>query len=116
MNQADITVHDRPVVDAARLLSEAEKQAGLAAAAMELPDGRIMTGKTSDLLGALLPSAECIKRTCRYRHEHHVISHRKPSNRSRTENKISRKQNPRLHTDEVLIALSEESNRTASES
>ena len=49
MNQANITVHDRPVVDAA--LTEAERTNG-PAAALELPDGSIVTGKTSDLLGA----------------------------------------------------------------
>ena len=49
MNQAGITVHDRPVVDAA--LKRAE-ETGAPAAAMELHDGRMVTGKTSDLLGA----------------------------------------------------------------
>ena len=41
MNQANITVHDRPVVDAA--LAEAERTNG-PAAALELPDGSIVTG------------------------------------------------------------------------
>ena len=49
MNQANITVHDRPVVDAA--LKRAEETGG-PAAAMELPDRRIITGKTTNLLGA----------------------------------------------------------------
>ena len=49
MNQAGITVHDRPVVDVA--LKHAE-ETGAPAAALELHDGRIVTGKTSNLLGA----------------------------------------------------------------
>ena len=49
MNKAKITVEDRPVVQAA-LGKAAETDAP--AAAIELPDGTIVTGKTSDLLGA----------------------------------------------------------------
>ena len=40
MNQAGVTVHDRKVVDAA--LARAE-ETGAPAAALELPDGRIVT-------------------------------------------------------------------------
>ena len=43
------TPQDRKVVSAA--LNRAE-QTGAPAAAMELPDGKIITGKTSDLLGS----------------------------------------------------------------
>ena len=81
MNQAGITVHDRPVVDAA--LSQAE-QTGAPAAALELPDGKIVTGKTSDLLGAsaaLLLNA--LKELAGIDHACHVIS-RKPSSLSRS--------------------------------
>jgi uncharacterized protein (UPF0371 family) len=49
MNQAGINVHDRPVVDAA--LKRAQETDG-PAAALQLHDGRIITGKTSNLLGA----------------------------------------------------------------
>ena len=49
MKQAGITVDDRAVVSQARVKAEAT---GEPAAAMELPDGRIVTGKTSTLLGA----------------------------------------------------------------
>ena len=49
MKQAHITVEDRKVVDAA--LKRAEETNG-PAAAMELPNGQIITGKTSCLLGA----------------------------------------------------------------
>ena len=49
MNQAGVTATDRKVVPAARRVAELT---GAPAAAIELPDGRIITGKTSDLLGA----------------------------------------------------------------
>lgn len=56
MKQAHITVNDRTVVDAA--LKRAEETG--APAALELPDGSIITGKTSNLLGASL----CITFKC----------------------------------------------------
>ena len=49
MKKAKVGQEDRPVVQLA--LDKAEAT-GLPAAAMELPDGRTVTGKTSDLLGA----------------------------------------------------------------
>ena len=49
MKKAHISVSDRPVVMAANIKSE---QTGGPAAAMEMPDGTILTGKTSPLLGA----------------------------------------------------------------
>ena len=104
MNQAGITIHDRPVVDAA--LNEAERT-GAPAAALELPDGSIVTGKTSDLLGAcsaLLLNA--LKELAGIGHEVKIISPEaiEPIQNLKTQYLGSR--NPRLHTDEVLIALS----------
>ena len=49
MNKAGITISDRPVVAAAGMKAEVT---GLPAAAIELPDGTVVTGKTSDLMGA----------------------------------------------------------------
>ena len=52
-----------------------EKQTGAPAAALELPDGEIIDGKTSDLLGAssaLLLNA--LKKLAGIEHAHHVIS------------------------------------------
>ena len=49
MNMAGITVADRKVAVAAL---ERAKETGGPAAAMELDDGRIITGKTTNLLGA----------------------------------------------------------------
>ena len=104
MNQAGVTVHDRKVVDAA--LDLAAETDG-PAAALELPDGKIVTGKTSKLLGAsaaLILNA--LKELAGIDHSVHVISPAaiEPLQKVKTEYLGSR--NPRLHIDEVLIALS----------
>ena len=49
MEKAGISIADRPVVTAANIRAS---ETGNPAAAMQLPDGTILTGKTSDLLGA----------------------------------------------------------------
>ena len=104
MNQAKIKPDMRRVVGAC--LKRAE-EIGAPAAAMELSDGTLVTGKTSDLLGAsaaLLLNA--IKVLAGIDHETHLIapSAIEPIQTLKT-NYLGSK-NPRLHTDEVLIALS----------
>lgn len=104
MKQAGITPQDRLVVPAALELAE---KTGAPAAAIQLADGTIITGKTSDLLGAsagLLLNA--LKDLAGIAHETHVISPSaiEPIQDLKTDYLGSR--NPRLHTDEVLIALS----------
>ena len=84
-----------------------EAQTGAPAAAMELPDGTIVTAKTSDLLGAssaLLMNA--LKKLAGMPDEMHLIS---PVVLDPIQDlKVSHlgNRNPRLHTDETLIALS----------
>ena len=82
-------------------------ETGLPAAAIELPDGQIVTGKTSSLLGAssaaLLNALKALGGIPDYLH---LIS---PAIIEPIQNlKVSHlgNHNPRLHTDEVLIALS----------
>ncbi len=104
MKQAKITVDDRAVVPVANRLAE---ETGSAAAALELPDGTIVTGSTSDLLGpssAVLLNA--IKILGGIDKKTHLISRTfiEPIQKLKTQYLGSR--NPRLHTDEVLIALS----------
>ena len=104
MRKAGVEPSARRVVAAA--LERAE-QTGLPAAAMELPDGRIVTGKTSDLLGAcaaLLLNA--LKELAGLDDGLHLISPAAidPIQHLKVEHLGNR--NPRLHTDEVLIALS----------
>ena len=104
MNRLSITCKDRPPVVPA--LEKAELNGDKPAMAMELPDGRIVTGKTSSLLGAcsacilnalktlagipddvLLLSPEIIRPL-----QHLKVEH------------LGNK-NPRLHVNEALIAL-----------
>ncbi|MDY3121847.1 DUF1846 domain-containing protein [Suipraeoptans intestinalis] len=104
MNQAGITIHNRSVVDAA-LSREAETNAP--AAALLLDDGRMVTGKTSKLLGAcasLLLNA--LKELAGIDHEVHVISPSAIEPIQALKTQYLGSKNPRLHTDEVLIALS----------
>ena len=104
MKKAGVTAEERRVVKPA--LDRAE-QTGLPAAAIELPDGRIITGKTSDLLGAcsaLLLNA--LKELAGLEDKLHLISPTviDPIQHLKVDHLCNR--NPRLHTDEVLIALS----------
>ncbi len=104
MKKAGVTETQRRVVAPAL---ELEAQTGLPAAAMELPDGRIITGKTSNLLGccsAMLINA--LKALGGIRDELHLISPVviDPIQHLKVDHLGNR--NPRLHTDEVLIALS----------
>lgn len=84
-----------------------EKETGYPAAAMRLPDNSIVTGKTSELLGAassLLLNA--LKRVVGIPKEHYVVSDLaiQPICNLKTEHLHSH--NRRLHSDETLIALS----------
>ena len=104
MKKANIDVSMRRVIGVC--LERAEKSGG-PTAAMELEDGTIVTGKTSPLLGAsaaLLLNA--IKVLGDIPHGIHLIapSAIEPIQTLKTQYMGSR--NPRLHTDEVLIALS----------
>ena len=104
MKQAHITVNYRTVVDAA--LKRAE-ETGAPAAALELPDGSIITGKTSNLLGAsaaLLLNA--LKKLAGIEDEVHIISPSAIEPIQKLKTSYLGSKNPRLHTDEVLIALS----------
>ncbi len=104
MNKVGISSDDRPVVKAA--LEKAELT-GAPATSIELPDGRIITGKTSSLLGAsssMLLNA--LKELGGIPDDIKLLSPTiiEPIQKMKTE--ILGNHNPRLHTDEVLIALS----------
>lgn len=104
MNQAGVSIQDRHVVAAA--LKRAEETQS-PAAALELPDGKIVTGKTSKLLGAsaaLLLNA--LKELAGLEHNLHVISPESIEPIQKLKVDYLKSKNPRLHTDEVLIALS----------
>ena len=104
MKKAGVVLEDRKVATAA--LARAE-ETGRPAAAMELPNGKIVTGRTSELLGAcsaLLLNA--LKELAGLEDELHLIAPEVigPIQHLKVDHFGNR--NPRLHTDEVLIALS----------
>ena len=103
LNQSDTTPDIFPAVSVA--LDKAEKT-GAPAAAMMLPDGRIVTGKTSSTLGcasAMLLNA--LKLLAGIDHDTDLISARvlEPICQLKTQYLLHK--NPRLHIDEVLLAL-----------
>ena len=104
MNSIGLTPADRPVVTAA--LKRAEETGG-PAMAIELNDGRIITGKTTDLLGA---ASACLmnamKAIAGIRKKTLLLPKNiiQPIQHLKVEHLGNR--NPRLHTDELLITLS----------
>lgn len=104
MNQLGISTKDRPVVQAA--LDKAELTGG-PAAAIELPDGRIITGKTSSLLGASSAMLlNVLKELGGISDDVLLLSPTviEPIQEMKTE--VLGNHNPRMHIDEILIALS----------
>ena len=104
MKQAGQKAENRKVAIAARAKAE---ETGEPAAAMELCDGQVITGKTSRLLGAssaLLLNA--LKVLAGIPDDRHLISPSVIEPIQRLKVDLLGGSNPRLHTDEVLIALS----------
>ena len=104
MKKAGVTPDQRKVVAPALELAE---RTGKPAAALELPDGTVVVGKTSDLLGAssaLLLNA--LKVLANLPDELHMIAPAviEPIQHLKIDHLGHR--TPRLHTDETLIALS----------
>ena len=103
-NQAKITTAYRRVTTAAY---ERNIETGHSASAIELEDGTIITAKSSPLLGcsaALLLNA--MKHLAEIDHELKLIPQSIIEPVQNTKTKYLGAQNPRLHTDEVLVALS----------
>ena len=104
MKQVNVTVDDRKVVAAAL---EREEETGAPAAAMELTDGTILTGKTSNLLGAV--SALLLNALKHFAGLDHEVLLMSPNVIEPIQNlKVQHlgNNNPRIHTDETLLALS----------
>ncbi len=104
LKQAHTNVTDRKVIPACL---EMEERTGAPAAAMELEDGRMVFGKTSRLLGAssaLLLNA--LKELAGVDHKEHVISPEALAPIQTLKTQYLGSKNPRLHSDETLIALS----------
>ena len=104
MKQAKLTTDDRRCTIAAK---ERKEKSGLPSAAIEMPDGTILTAETSSLLG---PSAALILNATKYLagidHKVKLIPQTMIQPIQKTKVSFLHGKNPRLHTDEVLVALS----------
>ncbi|MDE6267813.1 MAG: DUF1846 domain-containing protein [Muribaculaceae bacterium] len=102
--QAKIDISYRRPVEAARSRA---LSSGVPCSALELPDGTIITAETSPLLGpsaALLLNA--VKHLAGIDHDLKLIPQEMITPIQHTKTEYLRSHNPRLHTDEVLVALS----------
>ena len=109
MQQAGITPEIRKVAAAANQVAE---QTGEPAMAIELPDGSMITGKTSELMGcsaaALLNALKALSDLGG--HGVHLIAQSAIEPIQTVKVKYLGSNNPRLHSDEVLIALAASAN------
>ncbi len=103
MKQAKISTDDRKVTVAAKKRAE---ELGVACAAIELEDGTIITSKTTDFLGA---SAALLLNALKYlagiEHDEKLIKPEAIEPIQALKVNFLGGKNPRLHSDEVLIAL-----------
>ena len=104
MKQAKLTTEYRRTTVAAHARKELS---GVATAAIELQDGTIITSRTSSLLG---PSAALILNALKHLagipHSVKLITEEMIAPIQKTKVEYLHGHNPRLHTDEVLVALS----------
>ena len=103
MQQVKADASLRPVVGAALAVAE---ETGNPASAIQLPSGEVVTGKTTDLMGASSSTLlNALKRLAGIGHEHHLISREAIEPIQTVKVKHLGSANPRLHSDETLIAL-----------
>ena len=104
LKQAHISTEDRKTTIAAK---ERKERSGKACAAIELEDGTIISSETSELLG---PSAALILNATKHLagipHATKLIPQKMIEPIQKTKVEYLHGKNPRLHTDEVLVALS----------
>lgn len=104
MKQAELTENDRKVVRSARLR---EKETGGPAAAIELPDGQIITGRNQELLGAASAMMlNALKVLAGIPDDVYLLAADVIRPVQELKTRYLGNRNPRLHTDEVLVALS----------
>ena len=104
MRQAGISTENRKVVSKATEKSEITNGP---AVAIELDDGRIATGKTSALLGASAAALlNALKTLADIDHDYHLVAPEAIEPIQTLKIDYLGSKNPRLHTDEILIALS----------
>ena len=105
MNKAQVNKDDRKVAVAANELAEKTKQP---ACAIEY-DGKIITGKTSTLMGAASAALLNAAKIAAELPDEHLLSSDVLAPIQELKTKYLKGHNPRLHTDEVLIALAVDS-------
>ena len=104
-NQAGINTDFRKVTVAAKERKAAN--GGIPSAAIELADGTIITAESSELLGACAALLlNTIKHLAGIDHDLKLIPQNMIEPIQKTKTEYLRGKNPRLHTDEVLVALS----------
>lgn len=104
MKQAGVTEEDRKCVVAAR---QKEKESHSFSGALELADGTIVTGKTTHLMGACSSALmNAIKHLAGIEDEALLIEPEAFGPIQKLKTKYLGSVNPRLHTNEILIALS----------
>ena len=104
LNQEGLSTNDYEVAVAARKI---EAETGEPAAAIELPDGRIVTGKNKALLGAASAMLlNALKQLAGIPDDEHLLASEVIRPVQELKVQYLGNQNPRLHTDEVLVALS----------
>ena len=103
MKQAGVTEEMRPVIGAAQARAE---ETGEPAAAIQLPDGTTVTGKTGTLMGASSAALlNALKELAGINREVHLISREAIEPIQTVKVRHLGSHNPRLHSDEILIAL-----------
>lgn len=103
MQQAGITPGLRSVVAAAEVVAE---ETGMPGGAIELPDGTVVTGKTTALMGSASSALlNALKVLAGIPHEIHLIAPQAIQPIQEVKVRHLGSANPRLHSDEVLIAL-----------
>ncbi len=104
MKQTDITLSERPVIGAA--LKKAE-ETDAPAFAMEIGENKLVTGKTSALMGAAASAMlNALKKLAGISDDIHLLVPAVIEPVQELKVKYMGNHNPRLHVDEVLIALS----------
>lgn len=103
MEKANVEIEDRLCVVAAR---KKEEETGVFSGAIELEDGTMVTGKTTDFMGTCSSTLiNALKRLAGIDDKENLISPEAFGPIQELKTNYLGSQNPRLHTNEVLIAL-----------
>ncbi len=109
LKQVEVTPEDREVVRAAK---KREEETGHPGFAIQLTDGSLYTGRTSDLLGSASAALlNTLKGCAGIADEEKLVSSESIEPIQKLKTQYLGSVNPRLHTDEILIALSSSASR-----